>query len=90
MRIKKAKKMMENMDSHLSKFVCIQLLSHVQFFAAPWNVDFQVLLSMRFYRQEYWSGLPCLSPGNHSNPGIKSRSPTLQADSLPFELTGKL
>ena len=76
------------MDSHLSKFVCVQLLSHVQFFATLWNVDFQVLLSMGFYRQEYWSGLPCLSPGDLSNPGIKSRSPALQADSLPSEPPG--
>ena len=44
---------------------------------------------MEFSRQEYWSGLPCLSPGNLPNPGIKPRSPALQADSLPFEPPGK-
>ena len=31
------------------------------------------------------SGLPCLSPGDLSNLGIESRSPALQADSLPTE-----
>ncbi|ELR49492.1 hypothetical protein M91_06984, partial [Bos mutus] len=31
----------------------------------------QAPLSMRFSRQEYWSGLPFLSPGDLSNPGIK-------------------
>ena len=36
-------------------------------------------------RQEYWSGLPCPSPGNNLNPGIEPRSPALQADSLPSE-----
>ena len=35
-----------------------------------------------FSRQEYWSGLPFTSPGDLSNPGIKPRSPKLQADSL--------
>ena len=34
-------------------------------------------LSMGFPRQEYWSGLPCSPPGNLSNSGIKSVSPTL-------------
>ena len=44
---------------------------------------------MKFSRQEYWSGLPCLPPGDLPNPGIKPRSPTLQADSLPSEPPGK-
>ena len=35
-----------------------------------------------FSKQEYWSGLPCLPPRDLSNPGIKLRSPALQADSL--------
>ena len=35
--------------------------------------------------QEYWSGLPCPSPGDLPNLGIKPRSPTVQADSLPSE-----
>ena len=34
---------------------------------------------------EYW---PFPSPGDLPNPGIKSRSPTLQADSLPPEPQG--
>ena len=33
--------------------------------------------------------LPFPSPGDLPNPGIKPRSPTLQADSLPAELSGK-
>ena len=41
--------------------------------------------SMEFSRQKYWSGLPCLSPGNLPDPGIKPRSPALQADSLLSE-----
>ena len=44
---------------------------------------------MEFSRQEYWSGLPFPSPGNLPNPGIKPRSPALQADSLLAEPQGK-
>ena len=43
----------------------------------------------RILRQEYWSGLPCPPPEDLPNPGIKPRSPTLQADSLLSELPGK-
>ena len=38
--------------------------------------------------QESWSGLPCPTPGDLPNPGIKPRSLALWADSLPFELPG--
>ena len=34
--------------------------------------------------------VPCPSPGDFPHPVIKPRSPTLQADSLPSELPGKL
>ena len=44
---------------------------------------------MGFSKQEYWSGLPFPSPGDIPNPGIKPRSPALQADSLLTELQGK-
>ena len=42
---------------------------------------------MGFFRQEDWTGLPFLPPGDHPDSGIKFRSPAspaLQADSLPF------
>ena len=42
-----------------------------------------------FSRQEYWSGLSSLPPGDLLNSGIKPSSLTLQADSLPFEPTGE-
>ena len=51
--------------------------------------DLSPTLSMGFSRQEYWSGLPFLSPGDLLNPGIKPWSPALQADSLPPEPPGK-
>ena len=65
-----------------SKFSLVQLLSRVRLFATPWTVAYQAPLSMGFSRQEYWSGLPCPSPGDLPNQGIKPRSPTLQADAL--------
>ena len=54
-----------------------------------WTVACQALLSMGLSRQEYWSGLPFPPPGDLPDPGIKPRSPALQADSLPTELWGK-
>ena len=50
----------------------------------PWTVARQAPLPMEISRQEYWSGLPFLSPGNLPDPGIKPRSPSLQADSFPL------
>ena len=40
---------------------------------------------MGFFRQEYWSGLPCPPPGDLPDPGIKPESPEsteLEVDSL--------
>ena len=48
----------------------------------------QASLSMGFSRQEL-SQLPCPPPGDLLNPGIKPRSPTLQANSLPSKPPGK-
>ena len=36
-----------------------------------WTVTCQAPLSMKFSRQEYWSGLPFPSPGDLPDPGIK-------------------
>ena len=66
-----------------------QTLSHVWFFASSWTVACQAPLSMKFSRQEYWSGLPFLSLGDLSHPGIKPGSSTLQVDSLPTEPPGE-
>ena len=46
-------------------------------------------LSLGFSRQEYWSGLLFPSLGDLPNPGIKPRSPALQADTLTSEPPGK-
>ena len=64
-------------------------LSRVRLFATPWTVAYQASLSMRFSRQEYWSGLPFPSPGDLPDPGVELVSSTLLADALPSELPGE-
>ena len=56
--------------------VSLQLshFSHIRLFATPWTIARQAPLSMGFSRQEYGSGLPCPSPGNLPNLGIKPKS----------------
>ena len=69
--------------------VKVKSLSRVRLFATPWTVGHQAPLPMGFSRQEYWSGVPFPSPGDLPDPGIEPRSPALQADSLPTELSVK-
>ena len=57
--------------------------------ATPWTVAHQAPLSMKFSRQEYWSGVPFLFPQDLPDPGIEPGAPALQADSLLSELPGK-
>ena len=49
--------------------------------ATPRTVAHQDPLSMGFFRQAYWSGLPFSSAGDLPDPGIEPRSPALQVDS---------
>ena len=53
--------------------------------AIPWVVNCQAPLSVGFSRQDYWSGLPFLSPEDLLNLGIEPGSLALQADSLGNE-----
>ena len=64
-------------------------LSRVRLLVTPWTAAYQAPLSMGFPRQEHWSGFPFPSPRDLPHPGIKPRSPALQADSLPSEPPGK-
>ena len=54
-----------------------QLLSCVQLFVIPWAVVHQAPLSMGFFRQEYWSGVPFPPPGDLPDPGIEPTSAVL-------------
>ena len=68
----------------------VQSLSHVRLFATPWTVAYQAPLSMRFSRQELWSGVPFHPPGDLPDPGIEPGSPALESDALTCEPPGKL
>ena len=53
------------------------MLSHfsrVQLCVTLWTVALQAPLSMGFFRQEYWSGLPCPPLGDLPDPQIKPAS----------------
>ena len=66
-----------------------QLLSGVRLFAILWTVACQALLSVEFYRQEYWSGLLFSPPGDLPDPGIEPSSPQLAGRFFTAELLGK-
>ena len=71
------------------------VLSHfslVQLFVTLWTAVLQAPLSMGFFRQEYWSGLPCPPSGDLPDPGIEPMSlmsPDWQENSLPLASSGK-
>ena len=54
-----------------------------------WTVAHQVPLSMKFSRQEYWSGLPIPSPGDLPDTGIEPWSPAWAGKFLSTEPPGK-
>ena len=64
----------------------VKSLNPVRLFVTPWTVAHQAPPSMRFPRQEYWSGLPFPPSGDLPDPGIEPGSPALQADALTSEL----
>ena len=57
--------------------------------ATPCTVAHQAPLSIGFSKQEYWSGFPFPSLEDLPDPGVKPRSPALQAVSLLTELPGR-
>jgi len=58
----------------MSCLSCVSCFSRVWLCAILWTVAHQAPLSMTFSRQEYWSGLPCLPPGDLPDPGIEPAS----------------
>ena len=74
-------------------YVCVCAYSVLSNSANLWTVALQGPLSMGFFRQEYWSGLPCHPPEDLPDPGIKPvppAAPVLQANSLPLSHQGSL
>ena len=62
--------------------------SRVQLCATLWTIAHQSLLSMGFFRQEYWSGLPCPPPGDLPDSGTEAVSFTSPALAGRFFATG--
>ena len=58
-------------------------------FVTPWTVALQAPLSMRFPRQEYWSGLAFPSPGDLLESGIELMSSALAGGFFTTEPPGK-
>ena len=60
---------------HPTCHVCmLSHFSHVQLFVTLWTVAHPAPVSMGFFRQEYWSGLPFPPPGDLPDPEIEPRS----------------
>ena len=53
-------------------------------------MDYPAPLSVELSRQAHESGLLFPIPGDLPNPGVESRSPALQVDSLPAEPQGRV
>ena len=73
-------------------FLCVCVLSHVPLFATPWTIAHQPPLSMEFFRQEYWSGLPFSTPLDLPDPGMELTclaSPVLAGRFFTTTLPGK-
>ena len=70
--------------------VCVCVLSHVQLCETSWTVTLQASLSMEFFRQEYWSGLPFPPLRNLPDPGIEPTSPALAGRFFTTEPPEKL
>ena len=69
------------------------MLSGDRLSATLWMVACQALQSVRFFRQEYWSGFPYLPPGDLPDPGIEPTflvSPALAGRFFNTQQLGKL
>ena len=70
--------------------MCVCVFSCVRPFVTPWIVTCQASLSMRFPRQEYWSGLPFPSPGHLPHLVIEPTSPALAGGFFTTEPPGNV
>ena len=73
----------------MNSIVVVKSTSRVQLFVTPWTIALQVSLSMGFFRQKYWSGLPFPPPGDLLHPGIEFTSPALAGGFFTTESQGK-
>ena len=70
--------------------MCAQSLSCVQLFHDPMDCSPPgSSLSMVFFRQEYWNGLPFPLPGDLPDPGMEPASPALAGGFFTTKTSGK-
>ena len=74
-----------SLKKHMSAWMHAQSLQscstvcNTRLYATLWTVTHQAPLSMGFSRQEYWSGLPFLPPGDLPDTGIEPAVPVSPA-----------
>ena len=90
-----------SMHAHTNSSVCVcvcvcarvrtraraQSLSHVQLFVTPWTGACQAPISLKIFKQEYWTGLPFPTPGDLPDQGIEPASLASPALSHGFFIT---
>ena len=76
----------ESLKNTNQSVVVVWLLSHAQLSANPWTIAHQAPLSMGFFRQEHWSGLPFPSPTNQSGHTEFQCHLSWPAKSRPFKV----
>ena len=59
-------------------YMCLVVQSCLTNSTTLWTIARQVPLSLGFFRQEYWNGLPFPPPGYLPNPVMEPASPELQ------------
>ena len=82
----------DNLEGWEEGSVCVFVLSRfsgVRLFATLWTVAHKAPLSVGFSRQEYWSGLPFLPPGDLPDAGIEPVYPALTGGFFMAESPGK-
>ena len=80
--------LLRNRRALMNKIACMSVMS--EFFLTLWTVAHHAPLSMGFFRQEYWGGLPFPPPGDLPDQGIKPASPALAGKFFTTEPPGKL
>ena len=73
----------------MKKCCAVFILKLCPTLATLWTVAHQAPLSMRFSRQEYWSGLSFSPPGDLPHSRIKPKPPALAGGFFTTELPGK-
>ena len=74
-------------EQTLEVVIVVQSLNCVRVFETPWTVACQHPLSIEFFRQEHWCGLPLPTQGALSNPGVKPASLAFPASAGRFFTT---